>query len=199
MSEVSICNVALSYLGEDTIRSLDEDTRRAGLCNLMYPIARDALLSRQDWSFARKTLKLQQLSEDYYEGAVFALPADCLTPLNILPRLLARRQNKIEGGRIVFPGTDASESLGYDLYLQYTFRCTDTTKFSASFIDVLALDLAVRMCLPLTQDSKLAQSLRAELRVAQMENGAEDANRGDEWRYPDEDPNYDSFVNPPED
>ena len=198
MSEVSICNLALAYLGEDVIRSLDEANRRAGLCNLMYPIARDALLSRQDWTFARKTVLLQQLSEDYYEGAVFSLPADCLTPLNILPRPQTRINYKIEGGRVVFPGTEASVPLGFDLYLQYTFRCTDTTKFSSSFVDVLALDLAVRMCLPLTQDSKMAASLRAELRVAQMENGAEDANRGDEYRYSDEDPNWDTFVNPPE-
>jgi len=129
---------------------------------------------------------------------VFAIPSDCLTPLNLLPRMSPRRNYKIEGGRVILPGAEPTEPLGYDLYLQYTFRCTDTTKFSSSFIDILALDLALRMCVPLTQDRKLAGELRGELRMAQMENGAEDANRGDEYRYPDEDPDEDSFVNPPE-
>jgi hypothetical protein len=99
---------------------------------------------------------------------------------------------------VVFPGTEASVPLGYDLYLQYTFRCTDTSLFSSSFTDIFALDMAVRMCIPLTQDRKLAGELRGELRVLLLENSAEDANRGDEWRLPDEDPEYDSFVTPPE-
>jgi len=198
MSEVSICNAALAYLGEDTIRSLDENNRRGGLCKSLYPIVRDSNLVRSDWSFARTTAKLNQLDEDYYEGAVFTLPPDCLTPIALLPREQSRRPYKIEGGRVVLIGVDASEPIGFDIYLQYTRREENTSLYSASFIDLLALDLAVRMCLPLTQDKKMADSLKSELRFMRLESEAEDANRGDDYRYPDENPDNDTFVNPPE-
>lgn len=198
MSEVSICNIALAYLGEEAIRSLTETNRRAGLCNSLYSVVRDSNLARSDWSFARTTVKLNQITEDYYEGAVFSLPSDCITPLNLLPRTQSRMPYKIEGGRVVLTGSNASEPIGFDLYLQYTKRETNTTLFSHSFIDILALDLAVRMCIPLTQDRKMAGDLKNELRILRLENEAEDANRGDEYRHPDENPENDSFVNPPE-
>lgn len=195
MSEVEICNQALAYLGEQSIRSLDETTRRAGFCNTLYPVVRDSNLAAYDWSFARKVSILQQLDETHPEGYVYKIPSDCITPLGLLPRGQTRTRWKAEAGKLIIPGLDSTQ-LTFNLYLQYTRQETNTALFSMSFIDVLALDLAVRMSLPITRDRKMAADLKQELRVLRMEMIAEDANRGDEYRFADEDPENDTFVNP---
>lgn len=197
MSEVNICNEALAMIGEAPIRSLDEDTRRAGLCRVLYPRVRDFNLSMQDWSFARKTELLHILEDDYIEGAVFQIPSDCLTPISIYPRYQFRLPWKVERDRIIIPWL-THEDTDAEVYLQYTYQCTNTSLFSEVFKNILANDLAYRICMPLTQDSKLYAALASSLRIIRLENSAEDANRGEEYRYADEDPENDSFVNPPE-
>lgn len=196
MSEVSICNIALAYIGEDSIRSLDELNTRASLCRAMYPIVRDELLTCMDWTFARKTALLKQIDEENYEGAVFSLPSDCLTPLNILPRFQERTKFTVEAGRIVLNDTDSTETFPDDVYLKYTAKVTNTNLFTATFSNLLALDIAVRICMPLTSDEKLLSILENRLLRRRQEVEAEDANRGDEYRYVDEDPDTDTFVNP---
>ena len=195
MSEVSICNHALAYLGEEPIRALTEASKRATLCRSLYYDTRDSNLSSFDWSFARKTELLQQVSETHIEGPMYQMPTDCLTPLSIYPRGQSRLYFKIMGDKIIIPSWDSTTS-SIALYLQYTRREDRTALFSSSFIDIFALDLATRLCLPLTQDKDLLKNMRADLRVLRMENEAEDANRGDEYRFTDEDPNVDTFVNP---
>lgn len=197
MSEVNICNEALAMIGESPIRSLTEDNRRAGMCRVLYPRVRDLNLAMQDWSFARKTELLHILTDEHPEGAVFQIPSDCLTPLNIYPRYQLRYPWKVEGNTIIISWL-TSDDTDVDIYLQYTYRCTNTDLFSETFKNLIANDLAYRICLPLTQDSKLYAALGSSLRIIRLENGAEDANRGDEYRYADEDPENDTFVNPPE-
>ena len=54
-SEVDICNLALSHLGDTaTIASLDppEGSAQAEHCARFYPIARDSLLEMHAWGFA---------------------------------------------------------------------------------------------------------------------------------------------------
>lgn len=197
MSEVDICNEALALLGETPIRSIDESNNRAGLCKTLLPRVRDFNLSMQDWSFARKTALLRILEDEHPEGAVFQIPSDCLTPLNLFPRTQFRDPWKIEGNKIIIPWL-SSEDTDAEVYLQYTAKTTNTSLFSESFKNVLAIDLAFRMCMPLTQDAKLYGALGSSLRITRLENAAEDANRGDEYRFADEDPENDSFVNPEE-
>jgi len=197
MSEVNICNEALAMIGETPIRSLDEDNRKAGLCKVLYPRVRDFNLAMQDWSFARKTSLLRILEDEHPEGAVFQIPSDCLTPLNLYPRPQTRLPWKVEQDKIIIPWL-SSEDTDAEVYLQYTFKCTNTSIFSEVFKNILANDLAYRMCMPLTQDAKLYAALASSLRIIRLENAAEDANRGDEYRYADEDPENDTFVNPPE-
>jgi hypothetical protein len=191
--------MALMMVGEENIRSLDEPNNRAGLCQTLYPIVRDAILSVSDWSFARKTVLLQRLATDLVEGPTYQIPSDCLTPLSIWPRGQIRIQFKIAGDKIIIPvynvvGT--ATALTASRYLQYTRRETDTVLFSSSFVDLVALDLATRLAMPLANDLKLASALRQDLKFLRLEAEAEDANRGDDYRNADEDPENDTFVNP---
>jgi hypothetical protein len=65
MSEVSICNLALSHLGDTsdvTSISPPENSVQAQLCAQFYPIARDALLEMGSWGFATRRVKLALLA-----------------------------------------------------------------------------------------------------------------------------------------
>ena len=60
-SEVEICNLALSHLGDTaTVASSDppEGSAQAEHCARFYPIARDALLEMQNWKFATRRATL---------------------------------------------------------------------------------------------------------------------------------------------
>jgi len=61
-STVSICNQALSLLGEAPIISLDDDSNTAALCKANYSDLRDAVLEAGNWSFALQWLKLPKLA-----------------------------------------------------------------------------------------------------------------------------------------
>ena len=54
---VSICNLALSYLGDSANMvaiNAPEKSTQAELCSRLYPTAVSALLDMHDWSFATK-------------------------------------------------------------------------------------------------------------------------------------------------
>lgn len=64
-TEVDICNLALSRLGDDaTVASIDppEGSAQAAHCATFYPIARDSLLELHAWGFATRRAALALLS-----------------------------------------------------------------------------------------------------------------------------------------
>ena len=193
MSEVSICNAALAYLGELPIRSLEERTTSAGLCASLYKIVRNECLVLCDWSFASRMAKLSQIVEYHYRGAVFALPEDCLTPVKLFPKSAANDLNFIiEGARLVIPGTDSESKFPIGVWLKYTREEDNTSIFTPSFSALVSLDLAVRLCMPLTQDSKLQRQLDSRLAMAKVESTTESANRGEDFIR---DQAHDTFLN----
>ena len=62
-SEVDICNLALSHLGDNaTVASIDppEGSAQAEHCSRFYPIARDTLLEMHNWNFSTRRAVLAQ-------------------------------------------------------------------------------------------------------------------------------------------
>lgn len=194
-SEVSICNLALSILGADGIRSFEENNKRARLSKNSYDAARDFLLAKYDWSFSRNLLELQQVAEDdpnvevgipdgYY---LYKLPSDTIVPRDIWPR-----DSKLKWevyGKYIMTTVDP-------VYLYYSRLVTDVGEFNQPFIEAVSYMIAARMAHPITQDVKLGREYKAEARQAIIESIALDANIGSEYRRLDENPDFDSFVNP---
>ncbi|WP_059413445.1 hypothetical protein [Cupriavidus basilensis] len=88
-SEVDICNMALSRLGDQaTVSSIDppEGSPQAGHCAQWYPICRDLLLEMHAWSFATTRVALALLNSDWPSWRfTYAVPADCIKPWAVLP------------------------------------------------------------------------------------------------------------------
>lgn len=90
-SDIDICNLALSYLGNDTVVTAlvpADGTLEADLCARFYPVARDAVLGSHAWSFATKrtTLALLDIGDELPPTWLYAyaLPNLCLSPISVL-------------------------------------------------------------------------------------------------------------------
>lgn len=84
LDQVTVCNLALSYLGESPISSLDpavDSSLTAALCARFYTTARNELLGRRPWTFATRRKTLTAVASDWSQWEyAYGVPADCLRP-----------------------------------------------------------------------------------------------------------------------
>jgi hypothetical protein len=169
-SEIDICNLALSRLGDDaTVSSLypPEGSMQAEHCARFYPVARDALLEMHAWGFATRRAQLAQLSGSWPQWAyAYALPADCMVAVAVLPQGATddmqaqdfKREAGPNGSAVLLTNQPAAT-------LIYQARVADSTKFSPLFIDTLAWLLASYLAGPILKGD-------AGMRAAQQFYGA---------------------------
>lgn len=165
-SEIDICNLALARLGDAaTVASIDppEGSAQAEHCARFYPIARDSLLEMHAWRFATKRATLALLSADSYNwGYAYAQPSDTLRLLAVLPASGASDDDSQD----YEPETDANGDQMIltnleEATLRYTFRLTDTTRFSPLFVDAFAWLLASHIAGPILKGDAGAAAAKA--------------------------------------
>jgi hypothetical protein len=188
LSKVQIANLAFVRLGAKTIRSFTEDNKHARTMEVLYDILRDALLESYDWSFARAVSTLQALDVDHdYYDYVYQLPSDCLVPRHISTQKELDVWEK-EGDTLV---TNHTEPI-----LRYTAKQESTGKLTSLFAVALGSLLAQHACPMVTQDKALHKLLIEEAKMAIGEAMMADANVGNTYRKPGEQPEQHSFVDP---
>lgn len=165
-SEIDICNLALSHLGDEaTVASIDppEGSPQAGYCARFYSVARDALLEMHAWGFATKRVQLALLPNTWpMWGYAYAQPSGVLKLLAVLaPDAQDDYTLTAEGGygtktspQPFSAELDASgRSVIYtnqpDAVLRYTAIMRDTTKFSPLFVMALSWHLASLLAGPM--------------------------------------------------
>ena len=196
-SETKIVNIALTELGEDCILSVDDANERARRSKMLFGISRDYVLSRGNWSFARKTSRLTQAAgEEHPVGVVFVYPSDCLEPRKVVVRGSHPTPWFVEGDFIIVPVINTSSASTEYLYLQYTKFATNTDKFTIPFLQAVGADLAARMAWAFTGSNSTAREKRGLAEILIDEMLTIDANRGSWYREKDEDPDNDRFINP---
>ena len=156
VSEVSICSNALTYIGQDEIMSLTDDTsKRAKTCNRLYARTRNSLLQEHPWNFAiaRASLGLiaTPITSEFTNN--FQLPLDFLQMLAISPKPTSEIDYRIEGKVILSDEATLS--------IKYVKEVTDPTIFSSTFVTALEYRLAMLMAIPLTGDSSRAAEMQS--------------------------------------
>jgi hypothetical protein len=178
-SEVGICNLALSHLGQGAISSLDENSTEAELCKLAYPVARDASLRDHPWNFAMRREALALLAETPPPGwtLVYQYPPDCLAARYILPEIGCGKPpfEVALGGsghiRVILCNEPQA-------WLAYTARVTDTTVFDPLFVQLVTVRLAADLAQPLTGEAAKQQGLLRLYEGLLQTARASDANEG---------------------
>jgi len=189
-SAVQICKLALGHLGDSAdITSIapPDGSVQAAQCAVFYPMARDSLLTMQDWSFATKRVELSLSANDPPDGWSFAynLPADCLRPQVLLNDGADRDEDAqpfvIEGQTIYTHVENA--------WLRYTFAQVDAIRFPPLFVLALSRLLASMLAGPLIRGSEgrtlakehLALAVKIDIPTA----AASDKNSQNNCRYAD--------------
>ena len=166
-SEVDICNLALTHIGQKSITNLTDDTQEARVCNLFYSDTRDSLLRSHPWNFAIRRVELALLptTPAFQFGYEFSLPSDCLRVLFTD----SRHDFRVEGRKLL--------SNSDSVKIEYISRVEDTTQFDYGFIDALWTLLAYRISFNITESNTQSQAIKAlsdeHLRVAKSQNGME--------------------------
>lgn len=166
ISEVGICNIALSRLGDDaTVASIDppEGSAQSEHCARFYPVARDSLLEMHAWGFATRRAQLALVSSPTWNWQyAYAAPNGALKMLSVLPVTAASDsaseafevESDSSGAIIIRTNLESAT-------LKYTARVEDTTRFSPLFVDSLAWLLASYLAGPVIKGDVGAQMARA--------------------------------------
>ena len=82
---IDVVNLALTWLGEDVVTSLEDDLDRARIMKVNYLPARDATLEAHDWSFAilRFEPPLNATPPVYGAGQAFDVPPEILRIISV--------------------------------------------------------------------------------------------------------------------
>lgn len=157
-SVVDICNMALDYCNVRNITSLEEKTKQSEICQRWYDTVRKSLLLNINASFSIKRAILAEVANfvpAYGYDKAFSLPADCLQVLN-LDSPISDRFYQIEGNYLLCQQNAENENIK----IRYIADIKDVTKFDAEFCDCLALKLAEKISLPLTEDEQKTNMLK---------------------------------------
>ena len=160
-SVIDICNRALSQIGDEIgITSIDDDSKPARYCKLLYADTRDYLLRSYPWRFSLKKWRLAPVEEKplYRFKNAFQLPTDCLRIWRLEKPLMPY---EVVGKRVE-ANTDVFSFLG-------CARIEDTTQFDAMFTEALVLRLAVELAQPLTGDTNKESYLLQKYTITAQE------------------------------
>ena len=161
-SKTTICNLALAYLGQAPIASLEQDNEQARWLSLFYDPVRDEVLRTHDWAFAAAEKPLILVQRPAHENGEYGYkyPADAL---------FVRRVYSPAAPQTPVPFTERFDAKQHVRLLcsttpqacvHYTRRITDETLYDATFVKCLALALACDTALALTGDVNLAARLQ---------------------------------------
>ena len=163
LSEVSICNQALHWLGQNKITSFEDQSTTAELCRDNYPILRDTLLESCHWVFATARDKSETQNRDEFDVAFsHTMPLGWLAVYQVYDLIRSSDPASWRPDRSWRREGEFILSNSELVYMRGTVRVTDTGKFTSLFSQALAARIALDLCIPITNNLKLQGSM-AEL------------------------------------
>lgn len=152
-SETAIVNRALIRVGGSRITSLESDPGQGVTARIIYDQARDSLLVEEDWHFA--SARFGPLT------ATGNTPAYGYTYQYNLPSkfLHLRWVGTDPGGKLQLDKYELEGGFlladSQNVYMRYTKRIEDTTKFYPLFVDALVAKLAMEFAISIAESGTL--------------------------------------------
>lgn len=183
ITQIDLINIALSYLNQPEIASLDEKSTAAKLMRLHWPLSIRSLLSQANWSFAINRSGGQRLTEEEKEEVkslypeypcCFAFPAGLVRlaglydkegrPLNATRDRVVRRVGSAPITKPLYRilGNKVRTELE-ELIFEYVEYTENINVFPASFMVCLTYDLAMRGAKTLVNSASYAQQMQQQL------------------------------------
>lgn len=172
----TICNKALSLIGEEPINSYDNDTSLAArACRAHFDLTLASLLEEGCWTFPTVEAKLEQVLDENDKPAkyiaeempfMYKLPKNCVLLNSIYSKGARHNENTPvkwdvryvpeETERYIISNIDTND---HELFCEYIFSPDNLEIYSASFLKALADGLAYSICFELTKDLQRTQYL----------------------------------------
>lgn len=158
-SVIHICNLALAKIGSPSISSLDEESKEASSCGLLYESIRDEVLQVRPWPSCTKRDALALLDETpaFEFTYAYQLPSDFLDMVRFGASDDTTSPYRIEG-RKVLTNISPAQCL-------YIFRNTDTAQYEPMLVDLIATRMAVDLALLVAQSSTMNAAQRQDYEV----------------------------------
>ena len=175
-SSATICNLALDYLlqtNEETITNITSpSTQTEVVCARWYDTVRRSVLRKHPWNFATKRAILTQSTDVPAFGfsRAYNVPVDFIR-LNTINDTTSfdpdfKTDYQFENGQILTNGDS-----GATINLRYVFDFTTVVAMDPLFIDLLAIELALRIAYKFTSSNTNVERL-ASLRVDKLTEAA---------------------------
>ncbi len=173
-----IANLALSWLGQDQIRSFTDNQHEAIVMAANYPLSRDKVLEDAAWTFAlrRETLAPTADVPAFGVGNKFLIPSDVLRVKRVYRPSTTTQSDNFQNakwereGQYIFSNEQT-------LWCHFIVSVTDTNLFSPSFVHALAARLAADTALVFTENIKLEESMEikymSKLAEAKFSDGSQ--------------------------
>lgn len=154
-SKIEMVNGALVELGAEILSSLSEDKLEVDVANQIYDQVYGDLLAKAPWRFAVKKADLSHLVAAPLNEWTdqFDLPAQCVRIVGVYPRRTAYEVFN----NLVYANTAT-------LAVDYVERVSESA-LPPPFVRLMSLELAVRMCMSITNDEQLKRSLQQDARM----------------------------------
>lgn len=175
LTDVDICNLALGYLGTNPISGLGDDANEARLCNAFYATVKAGLLEDRNWTFAKKTWTATAGTAPTNPrwASSYPVPADCLRVHRVDDGNGDYRIGwEREGAFILCDDTPAP------LYVEGVDGAVLESTFSSAFCFALAARLAAELCIPLTENATLHQTMVQLAEMKLKEAAGSDGSQG---------------------
>jgi len=177
ISEVSICNQALGYLGANPITSFADQSTTAELCRNNYPYIRDAVLEERMWTFAtaRATSTVADL-DPWGQMYAHEIPLNwisvfrCYRDVNNIECPIKSAGWRREGQSVL--------SREATVYLWGVKRITNTGAFSPLFTQALAARIAAELSIAITESKTLQADLWALYQAKLSDAATRDGQQG---------------------
>ena len=169
-SPVDIANSALIKLGVEPISSFTEDSKAADRCNRQYDTIRKKTIAEHYWNFsmARATMAIVTGAPSFGFAIRYALPSDYLRAVHLN---IKTARFKVEKNKYLHTNLSGAKLL-------YQMDVEDVSQFPPHFEELLAINLALDLCMALTQKRTLKADLAAERALALRDARSTDGQEG---------------------
>lgn len=190
-SEVEICNLALSHLGDSaTVASISpaEGSPQAQRCAVFYPIARDALLTLP-WTFNTRRGALEELTVNEWPAwdYCYGKPNNCLK-IHGITEENGVLNDPAEVDQYVLQinssGTEVIYTNLANAWATYSVQITDTQRFTPPFVMALSYQLAGMLAGPLLKGQVGVQTAQQMIRMAEYWKGQASLADANQQNYP---------------
>ena len=161
-TEVQIVNIALSWMGQNSVNALTDNQSEAKIMNANYATSRDKVLADHAWTFALRREVLAPVAAPTEFGAPnkFLIPSDVLRVQRVYRPSTALQNEALQNARWVREGQFIISNEA-QVWAHFIFRETNSDRYPAPFVHALAARLAADTAMVFTENRKMFEQMEA--------------------------------------